>query len=117
MFRAPTGRKSRMLLYSSLGITAFAAPAHGVWLHGWEVQNRRMSVDYFIGVGVLSFIGAAIYCVRIPERWYPRLFDIYGASHQIMHVLVMFAALSHSIGLIKAFNHWYSLRVANGGLC
>lgn len=117
IFRTPAGRKVRVLLYSLLGITAFIPPAHGVKLNGWDLQNQQMSIDYFIGLGVLNFVGAATYGVRIPERWYPRTFEVFGASHQIMHVLVMFGALSHSIGLVKAFNYWHAMRTVKGGLC
>jgi len=106
-----------VLLYSLLGITAFIAPAHGVRLNGWELQNQRMRIDYFIGLGVLNFVGAATYGLRIPERWYPKTFDVFGASHQIMHVLVMFGALSHSIGLIKAFDYWHATRAVRGIPC
>lgn len=41
---------------------------------------------------------------------YPRRFDIYGSSHQIMHVLVVCDAFSHMIGLVKAFDYWQGLQ-------
>ena len=76
-----------------------------------------MRVDFFTGLGVLNFTGAMIYGIRIPERWWPKVFDVFGSSHQIMHVLVMFGALSHSIGLIKACNYWQEQRLLNGNPC
>lgn len=76
-----------------------------------------MRIDYFTGLGILNFTGAMIYGVRIPERWYPKIFDVFGASHQIMHVLVMIGALSHSIGLIKAFDYWQAQRAIHGNPC
>ena len=105
-FRGPTGRRIRLALYSLLGLSAFASAAHGAVRHGYSEQNRRMSLNYFLGLGLLNFTGAAIYTARVPERWFPRQFDIFGSSHQIMHVLVMFGAWSHSIGLLKAFDYW-----------
>lgn len=59
-----------------------------------------------MGLGLLNFTGAAIYAARIPERWYPGRFDVWGASHQIMHVLVVCGAVSHSVGLLKALDYW-----------
>jgi adiponectin receptor len=70
-----------------------------------------------MGLGILNGTGTAIYTLRIPEKWYPRQFDIYGASHQIMHVLVICGALSHTVGLVKAFDYWQGPRELNEGAC
>jgi len=104
-------------MYGVLGLSIFIPAIHGVMLHGWAAQNERMSLTYFIGLGVLNGLGTAIYAARIPERWFPRRFDIYGASHQIMHVLVICGALSHTTGLLKVFDYWQSLRGQDGGSC
>jgi adiponectin receptor len=87
-------------MYGVLGLSIFIPAIHGVILHGWALQNERMSLTYFMGLGILNGTGTAIYTARIPERWYPRRFDIYGSSHQIMHVLVVCGALSHTVGLV-----------------
>ena len=60
--------------------------------------------------GGLNLIGAVVYAARIPERWYPRRHDIYGNSHQILHIMVIFAGLTHLAGLLSAFHylHTYS---------
>ena len=92
-------------MYGILGLSLFIPAVHGILLHGWVAQNKRMSLTYFIGLGLLNGLGTAIYAVRILERWYPRKFDIYGASHHIMHVLVICGAVSHTIGLVKAFDY------------
>ena len=65
-----------------------------------------MSITYFIGLGFWNGLGTIIYAARIPERWYPRKFDIYGASHQVLHVFVMVGALCHVVGVLKAFDYW-----------
>ena len=109
-FRTPAYRPVRVAMYSLLGASAFIPIAHGVLDNGWEIQNQRQAISYFMQLGVLNFTGAAIYAVRIPERWFPRTFDIWGSSHQIMHVLVMCGALRYSTGLVRVFGYW------NGGL-
>ncbi|OAX83298.1 hypothetical protein ACJ72_02351 [Emergomyces africanus] len=58
--------------------------------------------------GHFVYIGAIIYAARVPERWYPGKFDILGNSHQIFHVLVVIAALSHLTGLLHAFDYRHS---------
>ena len=110
VFRTPVGRRVRFLLYSALGVSAFIPAVHGVRMNGWETQNRSMSLGYFVGLGALNFSGAAVYAARVPERWAPGRFDVVGASHQIMHVLVICGAVSHSIGLARAFDYWNALK-------
>jgi adiponectin receptor len=58
-------------MYSILGLSIFIPTIHGVMLHGWAVQNKQMSLTYFIGLGILNGLGAAVYAARILERWYP----------------------------------------------
>ena len=111
-FRLPSSRLVRSLSFAVLGLSAFIPAVHGVLVNGWETQNQRMSISYFIGLGLLNGTGTMIYAMRIPEKWYPKTFDIYGSSHQIMHILVVLGAFSHAIGLIKAFDHWNTLKIA-----
>ena len=46
---------------------------------------------------------------RVPERLKPGKFDIWGSSHQIFHVLVVSAAISQLVGLLKAFEFAHSV--------
>ena len=86
-------------------------------MNGWQAQDQRMSISYFLGLAVLNFTGASIYAARVPERWYPRTFDLWGSSHQIMHVLVVCGAFSHTTGLVKAFDFWHARRGIESDLC
>lgn len=106
-FRQPTYRKYRFYMYSALGLSVFLPVIHGLMMFpSYNALNERMSLEYLIGLGLLNFSGAAIYAARIPERWFPEFFDIWGASHQIMHVLVIMGALSHEKGLLRALDYW-----------
>lgn len=116
-FRRPEYRTMRFLMYCFLGASLFVPAAHGVYRVGWAEQNRRMSLNYFIGLGVLNFSGAALYAARIPERWFPEVFDVVGQSHNIMHVLVVCGAMSHLTGLLKALDYWTMQADALGGIC
>ena len=109
-FRSPTYRVMRSAMFALLGLSAFVPVVHGIILNGWEVQNRRMAITYFLGLGLLNGTGTVIYAARLPEKWYPRTFDVYGSSHQIMHVLVACGALSHAVGLVRAFEYWDSMK-------
>lgn len=101
-------------MYGLLGVSVFIPAIHGVVIHGWKTQNERMSLTYFMGLGILNGTGTVIYVARIPERWYARQFDIYGSNHQIMHVLFICGALSHTVGLVKASRYWAELKLEAG---
>ena len=88
-----------------------------MFLYGWENFTQRSPLKYFIALGLLNFAGAATYAARMPERWFPRTFDIYGASHQIMHVMVVGGGLTYSIGLLKAFDRTRTARLVAENVC
>ncbi|KAF2653202.1 Hly-III related protein [Lophiostoma macrostomum CBS 122681] len=117
MFRTPAGRQVRVLLYVLLGASSFVPIVRGVRSHGYSEYNRRMGLSYFIGLGVFHATGAAIYGARVPERFWPKRFDILGSSHQIMHLLVVCGALCYSIGLMKAFIYWNGMREDGTDIC
>jgi adiponectin receptor len=64
-----------------------------------------MSLRYVVRQGALYIIGAGLYASRTPERKWPGRFDVFGASHQIFHLLVLAAAAVHLRGLVLAFHH------------
>ena len=107
-FRHPNLRPYRALMYTCPGFSALGFVAHGLLLHGWETQNRRMSLNWMGLMMMLNLIGALAYVVRVPERFYPGTFDIYGSSHQILHVMVILAGLAHMFGLFSAFDYVHS---------
>lgn len=68
-FRTPSFRLMRSVSFALLGLSAFVPVLHGIILNGWELQNERMSILYFLGLGLLNGTGTLIYAVRMPERW------------------------------------------------
>jgi adiponectin receptor len=112
-FRTPALRPFRALMFVLMGLSAVFPVLHGVRLYG--VQHLRMSIglDWVILQGALYIAGAAIYAARIPEKWSPGKYDIWGSSHQIFHVLVVLAAASHLMALVKAFDYEHSQRTGS----
>lgn len=47
-------------------------------------------------------------CFQVPERLRPYKYDIWGSSHQILHVAVILAGLAHMFGLFRAFQHLHT---------
>ena len=56
-------------------------------------------------------LGAAIYALRVPERWKPGAFDLWFSSHNLFHICVVTAALVHYVG-VRVLLDW---RDATGG--
>ncbi|KAF2202355.1 HlyIII-domain-containing protein [Delitschia confertaspora ATCC 74209] len=109
-FRTPELRPFRALMFVLMGLSAIFPVIHGLRLFGLEQMQKTTSLNWVVLQGSLYILGAFIYAMRIPERLKPGAFDIWGSSHQIFHVLVVLAAASHLVGLIKAFDFEHSQR-------
>ena len=119
-FDSPQLRRWRALFYAAFGLSSVTFVMHGLILYGWEMQKRRMSLGRMSWMAAINLSGAIIYAARvshpvsqslpstdplqIPERWAPRTFDILGASHQIFHIAVVYAAWLHYLGLCESFH-------------
>ncbi len=44
---------------------------------------------------------------RIPERLNPGAFDVWGSSHQIFHIIVVFGAILHFNGILASLDYHY----------
>ncbi|KAF2260174.1 HlyIII-domain-containing protein [Lojkania enalia] len=112
-FRQPKYRTYRTMVYGALGASYLLPILHGVHVFGWETQWRRMSLGWMGVMLLFNGLGAIFYTMRIPEKWYPKTFDIVGASHQLMHFMTVFAALALLVGLLSAFDFAHG----EGGVC
>lgn len=106
-FRTPHARRLRFLVYISLALAAFLPILHGLRLWSYAELDRRMGLRNIVVMALCQFSGGVIYATRVPERWYPRTFDIWGASHQLMHILILCGAFSLEAGWIGALRWWH----------
>lgn len=67
-------------------------------------------MPYYLGEGLLLILGALFYATRIPESIRPGVFDIWGCSHQIFHVLVVAATSVQAYGILQAYDYNYQER-------
>eukprot|EP01023_Acetabularia_acetabulum_P042490 TRINITY_DN4204_c0_g1_i4.p2 TRINITY_DN4204_c0_g1~~TRINITY_DN4204_c0_g1_i4.p2 ORF type:complete len:167 (-),score=22.02 TRINITY_DN4204_c0_g1_i4:145-645(-) len=100
----------RATLFAALGAWGVVPLVHQVFLnfHVWQIRQVQM---YELCMGISYLLGAAVYALRIPERWYPGKFDILFHSHQIFHVFVVLGACIH----FKAGMLMMQWRDASGG--
>ncbi|KAF7912667.1 uncharacterized protein EAF01_001688 [Botrytis porri] len=104
-FRTAFFRPYRTLMYAALGLSAIIFIVHSIIIYGIALQYKRLSLGWIAGMAGLNFVGALAYCLRIPEKYYPGRFDFFGNSHQILHCMVVLAALAHFAGLVKSFDY------------
>src|SRR5437588_9751981 len=104
-FSHPTVRPYCAAMYSGLGFSSIVFIIHGVAKYGWDLQKRRMSLDWVMIMTTFNIIGAVVYAASIPERWCPYKYDCVGWSHQIFHFIVILAGLAHMVGLLSAFDY------------
>ncbi|KAK8069457.1 hypothetical protein PG994_006073 [Apiospora phragmitis] len=97
-FSSPKFRHWRACFYAGFGLSSII-----FIVHGWELQKARMYLVWMGWMATSNLVGAALYAIRIPERWAPYRFDLCGASHQLFHIFIIAAAVIHFNGLVVAF--------------
>ncbi|KAI0376674.1 hemolysin-III channel protein-like protein Izh2 [Hypomontagnella monticulosa] len=104
-------------LFAFFGFCAVVLPnLLAILVYGFEEQSRRVGLGWIAACTLFNGTGALIYAIRFPEKWFPRTFDFFGASHQIMHVMALSAAVSFTMAMLQAFDfhHQYG-RACTGG--
>ncbi|KAI1383326.1 HlyIII-domain-containing protein [Hypoxylon trugodes] len=113
-FRTPRWRPYRAAMFVGLGVSGVVPVCHGLSIYGYQALEERMGLNWVLFQGFLYIFGAFLYAIRWPERSFPGTFDIWGSSHQLFHILILFAAASHLTGMAKAFDYHHSVM---GGQC
>jgi adiponectin receptor len=103
-FRTPEWRAVRAGLFVAMGLSAIVPVIHGIFAFGIEHLDRHIRLKWLVTQGALYIVGAGLYAARVPERIWPGHFDLFLASHQIFHFLVVAAVITHLCGLVKAFH-------------
>jgi len=71
----------------------------------------RQALAQMVVMGVMYVVGAGLYVSRVPERFFPGMLDLFGASHQLFHALVFGAALLHYHTVLLLFR-WRDMQPA-----
>ncbi|KAM0204847.1 hypothetical protein ACHAQD_007216 [Fusarium lateritium] len=108
-FRTPTWRPYRTMMFIGLGVSGIVPVIHGACIYGLQGLEERMSLSWVVLHGAMYIFGAVLYAARWPERSAPGSFDIWGNSHQIFHVFVILAAVTHFYGMAKAFDYHHTI--------
>lgn len=116
-YATPEYRFHRTCVFLVLGLSAVVPVAHVLHLYGYRTMTHTMGLRFLILSGALYVVGACLYAARIPERFAPGRFDLFGASHQIFHLLILGAAAAHYVSIRRAYAFWHTVEAlgADGG--
>ncbi|GMG43271.1 unnamed protein product [Ambrosiozyma monospora] len=104
-FKENKWRPFRATMFVIFGLSSVFPIGYGLWLYGVSETFARTGLMWVLLEGLGYCSGAFIYAARVPERFSPGTFDIFGHSHQIFHVLVVISAYFHFKGLIEAYKY------------
>ena len=103
-FNLPDKRILRGSSFLTFGICAGTPILHvilfGENLRGYNIETRFLF--WYLG-SITYFFGALLYLFRFPEKYFPGKFDLFGSSHQLLHVAVLIAVFFHYIGCLDAY--------------
>eukprot|EP00741_Cyanophora_paradoxa_P025328 tig00000367_g24447.t1 len=103
-FEKPQFRVFRASLFAGLGLFGVIPCFHRMGIYGIFSPEVTRTVPLLALMGALYLVGAVIYSMRIPERWFPGRFDYFLSSHQIFHCLVVAAACVHYYFVHRCFH-------------
>jgi adiponectin receptor len=92
----------RVMFYVSLAATGFLPV-------GQLIATRGVEWAYYfyapVGKSILVYLlGACLYASKVPERWFPGMFDYVGCSHNIWHVAVLCGIIFHYTAMQDMFS-------------
>ncbi|KAK4187426.1 HlyIII-domain-containing protein [Podospora australis] len=93
--------------FVATGLSAFAPIIHAASIFPYAQLDKQAGLRFYYIEGAIVLIGVVFYISRFPEAWRPGKFDIWGASHEIFHVLVVISAIVHLYGILTAFRWNY----------
>lgn len=101
--------KWKSLMYGGLGLSNIIPYIHIVYyaaISSPENEYLPFDASYFwlLVMACLYLGGLTIYTLRIPERFFPKTFDIWLNSHTIWHICVFLAALVHLKAIVIVYN-------------
>jgi len=101
----------RVGFFVALGATGFLPMAQLYVTHGADFVYDFYSP---IAESILVYLlGACVYASKVPERWYPGMFDYIGGSHNLWHVAVLGGILFHYTAMQQFFSNAFAR--AEGG--
>lgn len=103
-FNLPEKRILRGSSFLTFGICS-GIPIIHFFIGGKNIKGYNNDIRFFYWYlgGITYVIGAVLYLIRLPEKYFPGKFDIFGSSHQLLHIAVLIALIFHYFGALDAY--------------
>jgi adiponectin receptor len=98
-FQEPAFAWVRASTFTALGATGVLPALHLALVTGdsdWTLRLYQPMVLYSV---VPALMGAVVYSIHFPERFWPGRFDFVGSSHNLWHAAVLFVVLGGYLGI------------------
>ena len=102
---------ARVAFYVGLGATGFL-PMLQIWFTRGPDAVLAFYSPILESISVY-LCGAFIYASKVPERWFPGMFDYVGGSHNLWHIAVLGGILFHYSAMQEFFSNAF-LRAQDG---
>jgi len=86
------------------GYSTLPGMIHLAWYTTEQPNQPSFVVWPWLTGGILYAVGAIIYALKVPERIFPKTFDIWLQSHTIFHWMILAAACLHIWGSFRIFH-------------
>ncbi|KAH8902288.1 hypothetical protein BR93DRAFT_972682 [Coniochaeta sp. PMI_546] len=103
-FSKPHLQVFRALSLGWLAISFFVPVIHSLAAYGLSIQTRRLALHWIVYSLICHTFCAATYAIEFPERFFPRTYDLFGASHQIFHIMLLAGAITYTYALSQQFD-------------
>ena len=104
-----TMRKLRGSVFSLLVLSAMLPIFHCIYNIGWTQAQTQIGAQWFLAEAIVLVVAVSAFVGRIPERFSPGTFDIWGHSHQIFHSLAVVGTAFHLKALLTAYAYRHKL--------
>ncbi|KAF2882818.1 hypothetical protein ILUMI_23330 [Ignelater luminosus] len=104
-FSESAWRPFRAGVFMTFGLSGIVPAIHYGIMEGWFNKMSQKSLGWLLLMGLLYIVGAMLYALRVPERFFPGKFDIWLHSHQIFHIFVLGGAFVHFHGISEMAMH------------
>ncbi|KAJ4163298.1 hypothetical protein LMH87_005037 [Akanthomyces muscarius] len=109
-FNRPDMSWARVVFFVGLALTGFLPILQLLYTHGSEFV-----IDFYSPIlkSVLVYLGGAVvYASKIPECWYPGMFDYIGGSHNLWHAAVLGGIIFHYTAMQQFFANAFDRAVS-----
>jgi len=92
-------------VFGLLTVSAMLPLFHSAIGMGWARAREQLGAVWYPAEGLSLLVGVCLFVRRIPERFSPGSFDIWGHSHQLFHIFAVLGGGCHVVALVSAYRY------------